>query len=96
MNRFREAGELVEQSFFYGVLGERYLSAQMPLQALENIERGLKLVSELGERFLDVPLLRLKAKCLGQVAVSAEAEEIAGLLTRAEQLVREQGAVAWG
>lgn len=96
MNRFREAGELVEQSFFYGVLGERYLSAQMPLQALENIERGLKLVSELGERFFEVPLLRLKAKCLGQVAVSAEAEEIAGLLTRAEQLVREQGAVAWG
>jgi class 3 adenylate cyclase/tetratricopeptide (TPR) repeat protein len=96
LDRFREAGEMVEQSFFYGVLGERYLAAQMPRQALENIEQGLKLVAELGERFFEVPLLRLKAKCLGLDAASPAANEVAGLLTRAEQLVHEQGAVAWG
>ena len=77
------------------MLGERYLAAQMPGKALENIEQGIKLVAELGERFFEVPLLRLKARCLELDTASPAANEIAELLTRAAQLAQEQGAVAW-
>ena len=64
MDRFREAHELVEQSFFYGLLAESYLALDLPERAQENVERGLGLVAELGETFFEAPLLRLKARCL--------------------------------
>jgi hypothetical protein len=95
MNRFRNAHELVEQSFFYGVLAERYLSVGRSERALENVEHGLELVSRLGERFFEAPLLRLKARCLGSAPDTAATEEIAELFVRAEQLAKVQGAVAW-
>ncbi|MCI0429906.1 MAG: AAA family ATPase [Rhodospirillales bacterium] len=95
MNRFRNAHELVEQSFFYGVLAERYLSVGCPERALENVERGLGLVSGLGERFFEAPLLRLKARCLSGGPDAATAQEIAELFARAEELAKRQGAAAW-
>jgi class 3 adenylate cyclase/tetratricopeptide (TPR) repeat protein len=95
MNRFRSAHELVEQSFFYGVLAERYLSVGCAERALENVEHGLELVGRLGERFFEAPLLRLKARCLGSAPDTAAAEEIIELCGRAEQLAKGQGAVAW-
>jgi class 3 adenylate cyclase/tetratricopeptide (TPR) repeat protein len=95
MDRFREAQELVEQSFFYGLLAERYLCLNSPERALENVERGLKLVAELGERFFEAPLLRLKAKCLGASADKADEKKIAALFDRARQLAGQQGALAW-
>jgi tetratricopeptide (TPR) repeat protein len=95
MTRFRNAQELVEQTFFYGVLAERYLAVDCPERALENVEHGLELVSRLGERFFEAPLLRLKARCLEGAPDTAAAEEIAELFARAEQLAKGQGAVAW-
>jgi len=95
MDRFREAHELVEQSFFYGLLAERYLSLDLPERARENVERGLGLVAELGETFFEAPLLRLKARCLGGSGDRAAAPEIAALFERAQQLAIQQGAVAW-
>jgi hypothetical protein len=95
MDRFREAHELVEQSFFYGLLAERYLSLDLPERARENVERGLGLVAELGETFFEAPLLRLKARCLGGSGDRAATAEIAQLFERAQQLAIQQGAVAW-
>jgi tetratricopeptide (TPR) repeat protein len=95
MNRFLSANELVEQSFFYSVLAERYLAVGHPERALENAKRGLDLADKLGERFFEAPLLRLKAKCLGSVPDTSKAAEIAALVVQAEQLSKGQGAVAW-
>ncbi|HEX3064821.1 MAG TPA: hypothetical protein VHQ39_05040, partial [Dongiaceae bacterium] len=95
MNRFRSAHEVVEQSFFYGVLAERYLAAGNAKRALDNVERGLKLAERLGERFFEAPLLRLKAKCLTGASNSNNAKAIAELSDQAEKLVRQQGAAAW-
>ena len=95
MNRFRNAHELVEQSFFYCVLAERYLSVGCPERALENVEHGLELVGRLGERFFEAPLLRLKARCLSGVSDNATEAAVAELFVRAEQLAKGQGAVAW-
>jgi class 3 adenylate cyclase/tetratricopeptide (TPR) repeat protein len=95
MTRFRSAQELVEQSFFYGVLAERYLAIDCPQRALENVEDGLQLVSRLGERFFEAPLLWLKARCLQNTTGSAATADIATLFARAERLAKEQGAVAW-
>jgi class 3 adenylate cyclase/tetratricopeptide (TPR) repeat protein len=95
MDRFREAHELVEQSFFYGLLAERYLGLDLPERALENVERGLRLVSELGEKFFEAPLLRLKARCLSGTGDKTAEPEIAELFDRARQLAIQQGAVAW-
>lgn len=95
MNRFRNANELVEQSFFYSVLAERYLAVGSPERALDNVKRGLDLADSLGERFFEAPLLRLKAKCLGSLADAAMSVEIAGLVVQAELLSKAQGAVAW-
>ena len=92
MDRFREAHELVEQSFFYGLLAERYLFLDMPERARENVDRGLELVAVLGEKFFEAPLLRLKARCLSGEAAESE---IAQLFDRAQQLAIQQGAVAW-
>ncbi len=92
MDRFREAHELVEQSFFYGLLAESCLALDLPERALENVERGLGLVAELGETFFEAPLLRLKARCLGGATAGPE---IAALYDRARELAIEQGAVAW-
>ena len=91
MDRFREAHELVEQSFFYGMLAERYLDFAETDKARENVERGLDLVAQLGETFFEAPLLRLKARCL---AVNGETD-VEALFARAAELAREQGAVAW-
>jgi len=90
-----EAHELVEQSLFYGLLAESYLSLGLPQRAMENVDRGLDLVSELGERFFEAPLLRLKARCLSGTGDAAAAPEIAALFDRAQQLAIQQGAVAW-
>ena len=95
MTRFRSAQELVEQSFFYGVLAERYLAIDCPQRALENVEDGLQLVNRLGERFFEAPLLWLKARCLQNTTGSAATADIAALFARAERLAKEQGAVAW-
>jgi len=95
MNRFRNAQELVEQSFFYGVLAERYLAVGSAERALENVERGLDLVSRLGERFFEAPLLQLKARCLSSAPDASTPEEIAGLFAQAQQLAIGQGAAAW-
>jgi predicted ATPase/class 3 adenylate cyclase len=95
MNRFRSANELVEQSFFYGALAERYLAVGAPERALENVKRGLDLVDRLGERFFEAPLLRLKAKCLGKLADTAKPDEISTLLVQADRLSKAQGAIAW-
>jgi len=96
MDRFREAHELVEQSFFYGMLAERYLAFEQADRALENVERGLALVAELGETFFQAPLLRLKARCLsGGSAPGKGGAEVAALFAQAEQVAHGQGAVAW-
>ncbi len=96
MDRFREAHELVEQSFFYGMLAERYLAFGQADRALENVERGLALVAELGETFFQAPLLRLKARCLsGGSAPGKGGAEVAALFAQAEQVAHGQGAVAW-
>lgn len=96
MDRFREAHELVEQSFFYGMLAERYLAFEQADRALENVERGLALVAELGETFFQAPLLRLKARCLsGGSAPGKGGVEVAALFAQAEQVAHGQGAVAW-
>jgi hypothetical protein len=95
MTRFRNANELVEQSFFYGVLAETYLTANCPERALENVERGLELVSRMGERFFEAPLLRIKAKCLSRAPGAATAAEISDLFAQAETLSKVQGAMAW-
>ena len=95
MDRFREAHELVEQSFFYGLLAERYLALDLPQRALENVERGLELVAALGETFFEAPLLRLKARCLSGSGDTTAALEIAELFDRAQHLAIQQGAVAW-
>jgi hypothetical protein len=94
MDRFREAHELVEQSFFYGLLAKSYLSLDLPERARENVERGLELVAALGETFFEAPLLRLKARCLSGND-GAAAPEIAALFDRARELAIQQGAVAW-
>ena len=83
MDRFREAHELVEQSFFYGLLAESYLALDLPERALENVERGLELVAELGEKFFEAPLLRLQGSCLRGTGDEAAASEIAALFDRA-------------
>jgi class 3 adenylate cyclase/tetratricopeptide (TPR) repeat protein len=95
MNRFRSAHEVVEQSFFYGVLAERYLAAGNAKRALANVERGLELASRLGERFFEAPLLRLKAKCLAGASSDDSAKAVAELSDQAKKLVRQQGAAAW-
>jgi hypothetical protein len=71
------------------------LSLDLPQRALENVEEGLKLVSELGETFFEAPLLRLKARCLIGAGDRATEREIAKLFERAQQLANQQGAVAW-
>ena len=95
MDRFREAHEMVEQSLFYGLLAESYLSLDLPERARENVERGLGLVAELGETFFEAPLLRLKARCLSGSGDGTAAPEIAQLIEQAQQLAIRQGAVAW-
>ena len=95
MTRFRSAQELVEQSFFYGVLGERYLAIDGAERALQSVEDGLQLVNRLGERFFEAPLLWLKARCLQSAPGTATAADIAALFDRAARLAKEQGAVAW-
>ena len=95
MDRFREAHELVEQSFFYGLLAESYLALDLPERARENVERGLELVAALGETFFEAPLLRLKARCLHRAGETTSAPEIAELFARAQQLAIQQGAIAW-
>jgi class 3 adenylate cyclase/tetratricopeptide (TPR) repeat protein len=95
MNRFRSAHELVEQTLFYGILAERYLAAGYAEHALENVERGLELVSRLGERFFETPLIRIKVKCLTGAPDVESAQEVAELSVRARQLAKEHGALAW-
>lgn len=64
MNRFRDAGELVEQSMFYGILGEQCFAHHRLSDAVRNVDMGLDLVEQLSERFFEVPLLKLKVRCL--------------------------------
>jgi hypothetical protein len=59
------------------------------------VKRGLDLADSLGERFFEAPLLRLKAKCLGNLADATTSAEIAELVVQADQLSKAQGAVAW-
>jgi class 3 adenylate cyclase/tetratricopeptide (TPR) repeat protein len=95
MNRFRNAQEVVEQSLFYGLLAERYLDAGLRQRAFENVEAGLDLVTRFGERFFEVPLLQIKARCLAGAPEVDSREKAAELSARAKQLAQEQGALAW-
>jgi hypothetical protein len=95
MGRFRRAHEVVEHSFFYGVLAERYLAAGCPERALENVEGGLELVNRLGEKFFEAPLLQTKVRCLTGASDINTVTHVAELSVRAKQLVKEQGALAW-
>ena len=95
MDRFRSAHELVEQTLFYGILAERYLAAGVRERALENVERGLALVNRLGERFFEAPLVRIKMKCLTGFSDAKTVTELAELSIRAEQLAKDNGALAW-
>jgi hypothetical protein len=90
MDRFRSAHEMVEQSFFYGVLAESYLCAGYPERALQNVGHGLKIVATLGERFFEAALLRLEARCLRNLPNATTPEYIAALLVRAEQIESAQ------
>jgi len=96
MIRFRDAGELVEQSMFYGILADQYLAYERHNLALQAVDHGLELVERLSERFFEVPLLRLKAKCLlAQSAGGDDEDQIARILKRASRVAEEQGAIAW-
>jgi tetratricopeptide (TPR) repeat protein len=96
MTRFRDAGELVEQSLFYGIMAEQYLAYEKQQLALEAVESGLELVDRLSERFFEVPLLQMKVRCLrGQEPNADDPVQITNLLDRAHRVALEQGAVAW-
>ena len=89
MQRFRRANELVEQSCLYCLMAERYLEVGDAPRALDNVEHGLNLAQRLGERFYEVPLLRLKASCLA--AGDGDQSGIDELMARANALATEQG-----
>lgn len=95
MQRFRRAHEMVEQTLFYYLLAERYLADGNCNRARHNVDLGLALVKQLGERFFEVPLLRLKALCCEAGDQPAEADEVATLNTLADKTAREQGATIW-
>ena len=95
MARFRRAQELVEQSCLYCLLAERYLAAGDIENATKNVNLGLGLVEQIGERFFEVPLLRLKARCLEALEDESSEPEITATRTRADQAAEEQGAANW-
>ena len=95
MQRFRRAHELVEQSYLYCLMAERYLAEKDFKHAHDCIELGLGLVKRIGERFAEVPLLRLKARCYETSQQPGKSAEVAALVASAEQIAQEQGAVMW-
>ena len=95
MERFRRAHELVEQSCLYCLLAERYLAAGDVDNATRNVNLGLGLVGQIGERFFEVPLLRLKARCLEAQDSKALAADIAETRNQADKIATEQGFTDW-
>jgi class 3 adenylate cyclase/tetratricopeptide (TPR) repeat protein len=95
MDRFRSAQEVVEQSFFYGLLAERYLDAGEIATALKNAEAGLQLVQLYGERFYEIPLLGIKSRCLAASAQSEFEKEVSDLESSIEALNLEFGETVW-
>jgi hypothetical protein len=55
----------------------------------------LDLVNRFGERFFEVPLLQIKARCLGSASDIESKEKVAKLSAVAKQRAQEQGALAW-
>ncbi len=94
VDRFEQSQELVELSIFYALLAERYLINNKFKQALHWVEKGLGLVENYGECFVEAPMLRLRARCLQSSGVN-QPEQINDLLVKANQVANEQGAKAW-
>lgn len=95
MERFRHAQEMVEQTFFYGVLAERYLALDSPQAALSHARTGLNLVSRYGERFFEAPLLMLETRCLERLGESPDSPSMREQLCRAGAIAERQHAAAW-
>ena len=95
MDRFRSAQEVVEQSFFYGLMAERYLEAGEIATALKNAEMGLELVRLYGERFYEIPLLAIKSRCLAASTGSNFDSEVSNLEDHIQALNIEFGETVW-
>ncbi len=94
ISRFEKSEELVELSIFYGLLADRYLIFGEVEQAIHWVDKGLDLAKVYGERFVEAPLLRLKARCL-LIKKTDEVSEASAMLTSANEIAIEQGALAW-
>ena len=95
MDQFRSAQEVVEQSFFYGLMAERYLAAGEIATALKNAEMGLELVRLYGERFYEIPLLAIKSRCLAASTGSDFDSEVSNLEDHIQALNTEFGETVW-
>ena len=94
IDRFEQSEELVELSIFYGLLADRYLLHDDLDNANHWVDKGIGLVDDFGECFVEAPLLRLKAQCL--LSDHPESSpQIDELVQHSNQVAMRQEATAW-
>jgi hypothetical protein len=96
IDRFEQSEELVELSIFYGLMADRYLMHDEFAEANNWVDKGLNLVETYGERFVEAPLLRLKARCLTETEPESESVPLIDeLLAQANNVANAQQAIIW-